>query len=145
MDDNTVVLVADPTFGNVLNFNIGINIDSFIPRVRASLVIWLGMLGLGGGTGLAAPGRPSCSAYVLACLVGGVLRGSTQSPLSSFPPAITNLQNFWSKVAGRFGNKFYVEEQGRDVAIINAVAAVDHCLREPIDRTQCSEIRGELE
>ncbi|KAL6769171.1 CPLD31 [Auxenochlorella protothecoides x Auxenochlorella symbiontica] len=85
VDDNTVVLVADPTFGNVLNFNIGINIDSFIPR------------------------------------------------------------NFWSKVAGRFGNKFYVEEQGRDVAIINAVAAVDHCLREPIDRTQCSEIRGELE
>ncbi|RMZ54485.1 hypothetical protein APUTEX25_002061, partial [Auxenochlorella protothecoides] len=84
VDDNTVVLVADPTFGNVLNFNIGINIDSFIPR------------------------------------------------------------NFWSKVAGRFGNKFYVEEQGRDVAIINAVAAVDHCLREPIDRTQCSEIRGEL-
>lgn len=33
VDDNTVVMVADPNFGGILNFNVGINIDNFVPRV----------------------------------------------------------------------------------------------------------------
>lgn len=47
VDANTVVLVADPNFGGILNFNVGQNIDLEVPR------------------------------------------------------------NFWSKVSGKYGNKFY--------------------------------------
>jgi hypothetical protein len=54
-------------------------------------------------------------------------------------------QNFWTRVAGQFGNKFYWQEQGLDVAIVNTVAAIDNCMREPIGRDQCKAIRGELE
>ncbi|KAK7392465.1 hypothetical protein VNO78_20904 [Psophocarpus tetragonolobus] len=32
VDDRTVVFVADPTFGNILNFNIGASVDLDIPR-----------------------------------------------------------------------------------------------------------------
>ncbi|KAL1566010.1 thylakoid lumenal 15.0 kDa protein 2, chloroplastic-like [Salvia divinorum] len=32
VDDNTVVFVADPTFGNILNFNVGASIDLDVPR-----------------------------------------------------------------------------------------------------------------
>jgi hypothetical protein len=31
VDDNSVVFVADPNFGNILNFNVGSNIDIQIP------------------------------------------------------------------------------------------------------------------
>lgn len=41
--------------------------------------------------------------------------------------------------------QFYWQEKGQDVSIVNAVAAIDNCLREPIGRGQCSNIRGELE
>ena len=37
------------------------------------------------------------------------------------------------------------QEQGQDVSIVNAVAAIDNCAREPIGRLQCTSIRGELE
>ncbi len=33
VDDNTVVFVADPTFGDILNFNVGAGIDLEVPRV----------------------------------------------------------------------------------------------------------------
>ena len=33
VDDDTVVFVADPTFGGILNFNVGSNIDLQVPRV----------------------------------------------------------------------------------------------------------------
>ena len=55
------------------------------------------------------------------------------------------LQTFWSRLAGQFGNKFYWRENGEDVSIVNAVAAIDNCLREPMGRGQCATIRGELE
>lgn len=51
VDDNTVVFVADPSLGgNILNFNVGANVDLQVPRVS-----W--------GTGalsqsLVPPGRP---------------------------------------------------------------------------------------
>ncbi|KAK7277520.1 hypothetical protein RJT34_22534 [Clitoria ternatea] len=32
VDDRTVVFVADPTFGNILNFNVGATVDLDIPR-----------------------------------------------------------------------------------------------------------------
>ncbi|KAB2013505.1 hypothetical protein ES319_D09G161000v1 [Gossypium barbadense] len=32
VDDRTIVFVADPTFGNILNFNIGDSVDLDIPR-----------------------------------------------------------------------------------------------------------------
>ncbi|RDX60668.1 Thylakoid lumenal 15.0 kDa protein 2, chloroplastic, partial [Mucuna pruriens] len=32
VDDRTVVFVADPTFGNILNFNVGASVDLDIPR-----------------------------------------------------------------------------------------------------------------
>ena len=31
------------------------------------------------------------------------------------------------------------------MAIVNAVAAIDNCVREPMGRGQCSSIKGELE
>jgi len=55
------------------------------------------------------------------------------------------MQTFWTRLAGKFGTKFFWREQGEDVAIVNAVAAIDNCLREPIGKLQCSNIRGELE
>lgn len=85
VDADTVVFVADPNTGNILNFNVGENVDFKVPR------------------------------------------------------------SFWSRLAGRFGTKFYWQERGQDVSIVNAVAAIDNCLREPIGRGQCSSIRGELE
>ncbi|XP_054802755.1 thylakoid lumenal 15.0 kDa protein 2, chloroplastic isoform X3 [Prosopis cineraria] len=33
VDDRTVVFVADPTFGNILNFNVGATVDLDIPRI----------------------------------------------------------------------------------------------------------------
>ncbi|BFG35936.1 hypothetical protein CerSpe_222100 [Prunus speciosa] len=32
VDDRTIVFVADPTFGNILNFNVGASIDLDVPR-----------------------------------------------------------------------------------------------------------------
>ena len=85
VDGDTIVFVADPNTGNILNFNVGDNVDFQVPR------------------------------------------------------------SFWSKLAGKFGTKFYWQDNGEDVAIVNAVAAIDNCLREPIGRLQCSNIVGELE
>lgn len=85
VDADTVVFVADPNTGNILNFNVGDNVDFRVPR------------------------------------------------------------SFWSKLAGKYGTKFYWQDNGEDVSIVNAVAAIDNCLREPMGRLQCSTIRGELE
>jgi hypothetical protein len=56
-----------------------------------------------------------------------------------------NMQTFWSRLAGKYGNKFYWRDAGEDVAIVNAVAAIDNCMREPVGKLQCNTIRGELE
>ena len=37
VDGDTVVFVADPSIGNILNFNVGANIDLQIPPVRCLL------------------------------------------------------------------------------------------------------------
>ena len=38
VDADTVVFVADPNTGNILNFNVGDNVDLNVPRVRMSVV-----------------------------------------------------------------------------------------------------------
>jgi hypothetical protein len=55
------------------------------------------------------------------------------------------LQTFWSRLAGRYGAKKDWVNNGQDATIVNTVAAIDNCLREPIGRGQCGDIRGELE
>eukprot|EP00884_Botryococcus_braunii_P001185 jgi/Botrbrau1/11067/Bobra.0302s0009.1 len=85
VDDNTVVFVADPSLGgNILNFNVGANVDLQVPR------------------------------------------------------------NFWTRLSGKYGTKFYWQDRGEEAAIKNAVSAIDTCLREPIGRGQCSLIQGEF-
>ena len=69
--------------------------------------------------------------------------GLCSGPRGPRPPP--RPQSFWSRLAGRYGTKFYWQEEGQDVAIVNAVAAIDNCVREPMGRGQCSSIKGELE
>lgn len=85
VDDDTVVFVADPTFGDILNFNVGAGVDLEVPR------------------------------------------------------------SFWSRLAGKYGNKFYWQEKGEAASILSAVNAIDTCLREPQGRAKCSQVQGELE
>ncbi|KIZ06205.1 Thylakoid lumenal 15.0 kDa protein 2, chloroplastic Flags: Precursor [Monoraphidium neglectum] len=91
VDANTIVFVADPTFANILNFNVGQGLDLEVP------------------------------------------------------------QSFWSRLAGKYGNKFYWQEKGEAAAITNAVSgaaaevsAIDACLREPSGRSKCSQVQAEF-
>ncbi|KAK1283986.1 hypothetical protein QJS10_CPB21g00326 [Acorus calamus] len=79
-DDRTIVFVADPTFGNIIHFNVGSTVDLDVPR------------------------------------------------------------NFWSRVAGKYGNMFYWKEKGEDASIEGAVVAISKCLRDPTNPNNCSEI-----
>jgi hypothetical protein len=80
VDDDTVVFVADPGLGNILNFSVGGNLDLEIP--------------------------PS----------------------------------FWSRLANKYGTKFYWSERGEEASISAAVRAIDACAREPSGRAKCSKI-----
>jgi len=84
VDDKSIVFVADPTFNNILNFNVGSGLDLDVP------------------------------------------------------------QSFWTRLSGKYGNKFYWQEQGEAKAILDAVSAVDTCLREEPGRFKCSKIQGDL-
>lgn len=84
VDENTIVFVADPTFGDILNFNVGQGVDLQVP------------------------------------------------------------QSFWSRLAGKYGNKFYLKENGEAAAILNAVSAIDTCLREEPGRLKCATVQGEF-
>jgi hypothetical protein len=53
-------------------------------------------------------------------------------------------QSFWSRLAGKYGNKFYWQQEGEHAAIMNAVSAINTCLREPAGRFQCSKVQGEF-
>lgn len=85
VDDSFVVLVADPNFGDILNFNIGQGVDLEVPR------------------------------------------------------------SFWSRLAGKYGNKFYWQEKGEAASIMNAVSAIDTCLREPQGRAKCATVQAPFE
>ncbi|GAX81128.1 hypothetical protein CEUSTIGMA_g8562.t1 [Chlamydomonas eustigma] len=84
VDDRSIVFVADPTFQNILNFNVGGTVDLDVP------------------------------------------------------------QSFWSRLSGKYGNKFYWQEKGEAKSILDAVSAVDSCLREEPGRFKCSKVQGEL-
>ena len=80
VDDDTVVFVADPGLGNILNFSVGSNVDLEIP--------------------------PS----------------------------------FWTRLANKYGTKFYWSDKGEEASISAAVNAIDACAREPPGRAKCSKI-----
>lgn len=82
VDDDTVVFVADPNTGNILNFNVGAGVDLRVPR------------------------------------------------------------SFWSRLAGKYGTKGYWSRVGESTAILNAVGAIDECLREEPGRLQCGKVGG---
>eukprot|EP00898_Chlorokybus_atmophyticus_P003547 jgi/Chlat1/4193/Chrsp27S04287 len=80
VDDRTIVFVADPNTGNILNFNVGGGVDLEVPR------------------------------------------------------------SFWSRLQGKYGTKFFWQENGEDASILAAVDAIDNCLREPDGRGRCSTV-----
>ena len=51
-------------------------------------------------------------------------------------------QNFWTRLSGKYGTKFFWQERGEGTAIVNAVSAIDTCAREPIGKLQCSKIQA---
>jgi hypothetical protein len=87
VDANTIVFVADPSLGNILNFNVGSNVDLEV-------------------------GVPS---------------------------------RFWSSLSGKYGNKFYWQDNGQEAAIVNAVSAIDSCIREPQGRGKCAKVQEPMD
>jgi hypothetical protein len=85
VDANTVVFVADPNTGNILNFNVGANLDLEVPS------------------------------------------------------------RFWSILAGKYGTKFYWQDNGQEAAVVNAVSAIDSCIREPQGKFKCSKVQEPMD
>ncbi|GAQ84670.1 hypothetical protein KFL_002000060 [Klebsormidium nitens] len=82
VDDRSIVFVADPSLGgNILNFNVGAEVDLNVPK------------------------------------------------------------SFWSRLSGKYGNKFFWQEKGEDASIEAAVIAIDTCLREPPGPRACANIQ----
>ncbi|KAH0469481.1 hypothetical protein IEQ34_001039 [Dendrobium chrysotoxum] len=50
-------------------------------------------------------------------------------------------RSFWSRLAGKYGNIFYWKEKGEDASVEAAVKAIATCLREPVGRNNCSEVK----
>ena len=78
LDERSLLIVADPRGGNLLNFNVGDAYFALMPRI------------------------------------------------------------FWVELQTRFGNQFYVRDNGEDGSILNTVAAVEQCL----DRGGCEVVPG---
>ncbi len=78
LDDRSVLLLAQPQEGNILNFNIGDAVYQILPR------------------------------------------------------------NFWMEVQNRLGNRYYVQQNGEDQAILTAINSIEVCLR----RDGCSVMPG---
>lgn len=70
LDDRSVMLVADPRGGNLLNFSVGDALYEFLPRT------------------------------------------------------------FWIELQTRFGNQFFVRDNGEDAAILQALESIETCLRQ---------------
>ena len=51
-------------------------------------------------------------------------------------------RTFWSRLAGKYGTKSYWTKNGEAASIVNAVGAIDECLREPMGRLQCAKVGG---
>jgi len=78
LDERSLLIVADPRGGNLLNFNVGDAYFALMPRI------------------------------------------------------------FWVELQTRFGNQFYVRDNGEDGAILNTLIAVEQCL----DRGGCEVVPG---
>ena len=95
VDEDTVVFVADPSLGgNILNFNVGGNIDLRIPRARASK--W----------------------------IRSHVWSSRQRACQCLTLAGTHMQNFWTRLSSKYGTKYFWQERGEGAAIVNAVSAM---------------------
>ncbi len=68
LDETSLVLIADPRGGNLLNFNVGEAYFALLPRI------------------------------------------------------------FWVELQTRYGNQFYVRDNGEDGAILNSIASIEYCL-----------------
>lgn len=77
MDENTVLMVADPTFGDMLNFNVGRKVDTEVP------------------------------------------------------------EQFWGRLAGTMGSKFYWQARGEADTILDTVNVIDLCMHEPSNKAKC--------
>ncbi len=49
-------------------------------------------------------------------------------------------QRFWSILAGKYGAKPYWQDNGQEAAVVNAVSAIDSCVREPQGRFKCTKV-----
>ncbi|WP_110984215.1 TPM domain-containing protein [Acaryochloris thomasi] len=78
LDDHSVLILAQPQEGNILNFSIGDAVYQILPR------------------------------------------------------------NFWLEVQNRLGNKYYIQQNGEDQAILTAINSIEVCLR----RDGCSVMPG---
>lgn len=52
---------------------------------------------------------------------------------------------FWTQLQGKYGTKFYWTEAGEEASIVNAVSAIDTCLREPEGPKKCTTVQGEFD
>jgi hypothetical protein len=156
VDESFVVLVADPNFGDILNFNVGQGVDLEVPRVSVAtpllsflvfFFIWFvvvhfkhtanptkpiitstwvsdsssrGLL-LIDATSIHVPGNKDSmhTATISRCRH----RQTTQrNSLTLCCVCLCHAQSFWSRLAGKYGNKFYWQENGEASAIMNAVS-----------------------
>jgi len=54
-------------------------------------------------------------------------------------------RNFWSRLAGTFGIKYYWQTNGEGAAVVNAVSAIDSCLREEEGPSKCVKVERPLQ
>ena len=52
--------------------------------------------------------------------------------------------SFWTRLANKYGTKFYWQENGEEASIRNAVSAIDTCFREDPGKLKCSKIQGDF-
>ena len=112
VDGDTVVFVADPNTGNILNFNVGENVDLAVPRV----------LNLSPAVGFL---KDSAVLYTYIHLRVAVVFCKPTVWNYHHPPdqiRICHVQNFWTRLASKYGNKFFWQEQGEASAMLNAVS-----------------------
>lgn len=160
VDADTVVFVADPGLGNILNFNVGENVDLMVPSVSDKHMVmhdvvymvalpvglvnvskyWACLYGVMFHATFKQHVEHSkmvTEAYCTAKLTTGVKPAVTCCAATSAYIALTTvsmhcnsftliLQNFWPRLASKYGVKKYWQSSGEESAIVNAVSAPTH-------------------